>query len=474
MKMAGGHLPKIAGRPSDDVETIPLPDKLLLSLVRNGVKYSPVVADGQQVQFGDPLAETVLEDQTLLLPAPASGTVALEEDADSLVLKVAPQQELMGRGEKLQPQRATAEVTRERLVRAGVWPYFWSSRTGGVPSGTDDERPRAIIINCVLTEPFRTRGKVVLKRNWAQIVEGIRFLPRLMRDYGSIEVVLTHKRDPVARMMYIDLAGHAWVHFHAVPILYPVENPQVLAAALREDAPSLSKDDLIWVIDIQGVEALGACLGQGMPAHQRMVAAGGPGHSAPKHYAVRVGTPIKYLAGPEGIPEDVVVLRGGLINGEPVDPETDAVQYDDDAFFFLPKVKKEREFLSFIRAGFDRTSCSPCFATRITGGADKQVSTSLRGERRPCIACGMCEDVCPMGLMPQVLHRYLYREAIDEAEAAGLNLCVDCRLCTYVCPSKIELREQFREAKTQLQLEHEEAAQAMAQADNDAAPGAET
>ncbi len=64
--------------------------------------------------------------------------------------------------------------------------------------------------------------------------------------------------------------------------------------------------------------------------------------------------------------------------------------------------------------------------------------------------------------MPQVLHRYLFREAYDEAVKAGLDICVDCSLCTYLCPSKIELAEQFAEAKEQLRKERKELKAAMA------------
>jgi Na+-translocating ferredoxin:NAD+ oxidoreductase RnfC subunit len=131
------------------------------------------------------------------------------------------------------------------------------------------------------------------------------------------------------------------------------------------------------------------------------------------------------------------------------------VQYDDDAFFFLPKAA-EREFLAFLRPGFDRTSFSPCFASRITGAYDTHISTSLRGEHRPCISCGRCEEVCPARLMPQILHRLLYREAIDEAQAAGLPACVECGLCTYVCPSKIDMQKQFADAKAEILREQSE------------------
>lgn len=67
-----------------------------------------------------------------------------------------------------------------------------------------------------------------------------------------------------------------------------------------------------------------------------------------------------------------------------------------------------------------------------------------------------------MRLLPQVIHRYLYRDAIDQAEAAGLLHCIGCGLCSYVCPSKIEMSDQFTHAKEQVRREHDEAAAAEA------------
>ena len=91
------------------------------------------------------------------------------------------------------------------------------------------------------------------------------------------------------------------------------------------------------------------------------------------------------------------------------------------------------------------------------------MTATLRGERRPCIACGLCERVCPADLLPQVLHRYLYRDALDEAEAAGLGRCIGCGLCSYVCPSKLELVHQFAEARDRIAHERAEAAAADAE-----------
>jgi Na(+)-translocating NADH:ubiquinone oxidoreductase A subunit len=450
MNMHGGYLPRIPGRPSSIVDELSLPPRLEINLQRAGVDYAPVANAGEIVEMGDPLAEASSGSRRLVLPAPAKGRVALVEGA-----KIALEDVKVGTNphETYAPERVTREQTIAALTAGGVWPLFWSSASGGMPSLEGDELPQAIVVNVVVAEPFRARGKVILQRSWSRIVQGIKFLPRLMADYGTIYLVLTAVRDPVAQMMYADLSGFAWIRFRPVPLLYPVENPGLLIQSLQKTDRSLKKDAPMWVVDAQAMEAVGACLGEGLPLHQRVVVTGGPGHPNPRHLAVRVGTPVRELSRQlDGAP--VTILRGGIFGGEPVDPDSDSVQYDDDAFFYLPEASG-REFLSFMRPGFDRTSYSPAFVSRVFGGSDRRISTSLRGERRPCISCGLCEKICPARILPQVLHRYVHREMYEEAEKVGLHRCIECGLCSFVCPSKLELLQQFIETKALLRSERE-------------------
>ena len=462
----GGYTPRISGRPISEVAEIAPPEKLRINIRRNGLMYLPVVANGKTVGLGEPLAEAVYTGGTLSLPSPASGTVSIDSKSPDLItLEGVIRDTGTGNSESFEPSRITGERTRSVLAAAGVWPFFWSSLSRNVPALDGSDQPKAILVNFVLAEPFRARGKVLLNHSWDRIVHGIKFLPRVLADYGKVEIVLTAIHDPVARRMYSELAGFAWIRLHPVPLKYPVEFPDVLRTALTRNVPSIKPEDVIWTIDVQGIEALGSCLGEGLPLHRRVVAIGGPGARNPRHVSVRIGTPVESVLGGDEDTEGNLVLRGGLFNGEVLDPATEAVRYDDDAFFLLPK-SKVRETFSFLRPGFNRTSYLPAFISRITGAADRHITDSIRGERRPCIACGLCEKVCPAGILPQVLHRYLYREAFDEAERAGLDRCVECNLCTYICPSKIELRMQFTEAREQLREERGEDRQRAVEAGN--------
>ncbi len=449
----GGFTPKVAGRPINDVAAVPLPDRLILNLVRNGIPYEPVVRQGEQVAFGDSIASAPFGAEQLILPAPASGRVAEVEPGSHVTLEGVVDTPVSGVLRPLAIERSSAAEIRASLLRGGVWPFLWSSRNRGIPPAEASAAPRSIIVNFILTEPFRARGRVVIERSWQRIMTGITFLQRLVADYGTIEIVLTDKNHPVARMMYEDLKGQAYVRFHSVPLTYPIENPRVLTNLLRAKSREIKKDDELWVIDAQGIEAAGGCLGEGLPLHERVVVTGGPSEQDPRHHAVRIGTPLDRFVSPKG--EGTLLLRGGLLNGVPVSQDIAAVGYEDDAYFALPRAGKQ-ELLAFARPGIRKTSFTRSFAGDLFGVYDRTVSATLRGEERPCVACGFCETVCPAGIMPQIIHRYLYREKTEEAEKAGLDRCVDCNLCTYVCPSKIDLGRQFREGREIIRQEREE------------------
>jgi Na+-transporting NADH:ubiquinone oxidoreductase subunit A len=346
---------------------------------------------------------------------------------------------------------------REALVRSGVWQGIWSQAAAGIPHVSEADPPREIVVNAIFAEPFRARGNIIVQRSWDTIIHGIRFLQHLAADYGKIEIVLTAPDHPLARKMYSDLAGLAWVRFHPVSMRYPIEHPQILSTLLKGSDQHTHEQDDTWVLGVQDVESVGSVLAYGRPPRRRILAVGGPGCDDPKHVSAVIGTRIDQIVSGDG----VTVLRGGIMNGEPVDPAQAGVSCRDDALFMLPETKS-REMLGFVRPGFTRTSYSRTFVSRVLGTSDSHITDSIRGERRPCIACGACEVVCPVRLLPHVMHRYLYNDRIDDADRVGLMHCIDCRLCSYVCPSKIDLQHEFAEARTQLIVEREEARSAAA------------
>lgn len=461
----GGFTPLLSGRPSGRVEELSAPSSLVIELTQEGLNFEPLVSDGKRVTYGDELAESEGSYGRLVIAAPASGTatIHIDDDRRQIILNsVALHDDAAGSApgfEVFAPERISRSKVREALVRSGVWQGIWSRAAAGIPHVSEADPPRTIVVNTIFTEPFRARGNIIIDRSWNTIIQGIRFLQHLAADYGKIEIILTAPDHPLARKMYADLAGLAWVRFHPVSMRYPIEHPQILSTLLKESDRHIQKQEDIWVLGVQDVESVGSVLANGLPPRRRILAVGGPGCDDPRHVSAVIGTRFDQIVSGDG----VAVLRGGIMNGEQIDPATFGITGRDDALFSLPETKF-REMLAFVRPGFTRTSYSRTFVSRLLGTRDSHITHSIRGERRPCIACGACEQVCPVLLLPQVMHRYLYSDRIDDADRVGLMHCIDCHLCSYVCPSKIDLQQEFAEARAQLIAEREEAKSAAAQA----------
>ena len=69
------------------------------------------------------------------------------------------------------------------------------------------------------------------------------------------------------------------------------------------------------------------------------------------------------------------------------------------------------------------------------------------------VSGGDCEAVCPARIMHHLIHKYLYPDAMEGGGKARVDLCVECGLCSYVCPAKIELTEQLAGAEETVQRE---------------------
>ncbi len=57
--------------------------------------------------------------------------------------------------------------------------------------------------------------------------------------------------------------------------------------------------------------------------------------------------------------------------------------------------------------------------------------------------------------MPNVLHKYIYAKDIESTIDTRVDLCFECGLCSYICPSQIDLRQQFIDAKKAIREELE-------------------
>lgn len=65
-------------------------------------------------------------------------------------------------------------------------------------------------------------------------------------------------------------------------------------------------------------------------------------------------------------------------------------------------------------------------------------------EPAACLRCGWCVDACPVRIHPAGLLEAAQRDDPELARRYGLPSCIDCGICSYVCPSQLPLLESIR------------------------------
>ena len=75
----------------------------------------------------------------------------------------------------------------------------------------------------------------------------------------------------------------------------------------------------------------------------------------------------------------------------------------------------------------------------------------LCAEGNDCVNCGLCNDVCPVGILPSEV---IFADDLkDEEKLTQLHLerCIECGKCSFVCPTRVNVLERVRRAKRRLQ-----------------------
>jgi Na+-transporting NADH:ubiquinone oxidoreductase subunit A len=215
-------------------------------------------------------------------------------------------------------------------------------------------------------------------------------------------------------------------------------------------SPDLNRS---WTVDPQAVLDIARLLSSGRYPVEHVAAVGGPGAAAPTHLRVRRGSPLEQLARAAGAPmTGVRLIRGGVFRGRAA-TAGDGLGFLDHALTILPEGNR-REFLALFKPGFETPSYSRAFASRLRRaplGAD----CNRHGGLRACIACGHCNAVCPVEILPQLAFKAVLARETEEALRHGLLDCVECGLCAFVCPAKIELLTVLQAAKADYRRELE-------------------
>jgi Na+-transporting NADH:ubiquinone oxidoreductase subunit A len=437
-----GYDINIAGMPSHDLETLAKPARVaLLPEKIPFVKPRLKVKVDDPVKVGSPVFEDKRNSQLVFL-SPGGGRIVKIDYGPRRVIKEIVIELDQDEGYETFPVISEARLQgmeRKKLVKTimtgGLWPLFRELPFRDVPN--PDIVPPSIIVSLNSREAFQPVPEAYLNDKINLFEFGLKILQKL-----SETLLISTSSDDV----FVQDHLNSYVT-HTCKGLYPADDPGVLLYYTKK-SPDENKS---WYINGQDVLLLAMLFKTGKYPVDRTVVLGGSLAGERKHLQTRMGVPLNHItkerAGDTGTARYIV---GGIFKGYTGSKDS-YMGFYETSLVLIPE-GDEKEFLGFARPGFNKPSRSRAFLSFLNKSSTV-IDCNCHGEVRACINCGFCAEVCPVDILPQFTYKNILADEIEEALNHGLLDCVECCLCTYVCPSKIELRNILKEAKKAYFLE---------------------
>lgn len=275
-----------------------------------------------------------------------------------------------------------------------------------------------VIVNGAECEPYLTGDTRTMLDRTDEVVHGIELLEKYLGAPKFIIGIEKNKPQCIKKLREAT-EGMAKVTVRALPSVYPQGGEKVLiyntTGRIVEEG-KLPIDCGVIVINCTTLAAISHYISTGMPLVEKCITVDGNAVKEPKNVIAPIGTPIgevfEFCGGFVSEPEKI--LYGGPMMGISV--------IDTSA----PVLKQTNGLLAFY-------------------GADAKPQRTT-----PCIKCGRCTNVCPLGLAPVSIgaaYEHNDHEALAKYKA---NLCMECGCCSYVCPAKRPLVQKNKLAKAEL------------------------
>lgn len=461
---SGGYRFKnFAGEPKEELVDVGIPEKVVIPLLQGfGNEVTATVKPGDSVKAGQVIG---IGHDSVSSPVHSSVNGVVEEMttmmyADREIKGISIKSDGTSDWEPLESYNADAgELSREQieelLYLSGVASL---DRTEGIPTGhrsstVSPDDIEHIIVHGVDSEAYNTSLAVLLDGdNLSSFAEGLKILKKAMPQ-AKIHLALDREKKAVIDKVKGAAAGIDGIDMSLMAPKYPQSYNEVLVpAVLGMDFPYgyLAASMGITVLSVQAVIHVSEAVTQGKALIERTIALCGPSFKENVHVKVRVGTPLEVVLKDRLKDAPCRIVLDSLLTGYEVKDLSLPVDRTFSQIIAIPE-DDAREFLAFVRPGFKKDSYSRSFFASFFG-TEKAPDTNLHGDERPCIQCGYCVEVCPVDMIPTLVDRFI-RKGIDaELMRYGIFNCIDCNLCTCVCPSKIPLAANFKKAKVDLML----------------------
>lgn len=423
----------MVGAPADTLNRLPDPPQVAVLPERiPHIKPRLLVAEGEPVRIGAPLFEDKRDTRFKFL-SPAGGTIQRIQYGPRRVVEAIVVERDKGQeaevGFPALDEQGLAAMSRDQLVarilEGGLWWVLRALPFRDLPD--PDGVPPLILVGLGGKEPFLPSPAVYLKDQAALLDFGL----KVLRKLSGGPVVLFADAGTRA-----ELGPAGAMLTHAVEGEYPCDDPGAVLYHIKR-TPA---ENRAWFVSGADLLLLAQMLTQGRYPTRRIVSVGGAAAPVCQHYSVRLGAPLSQLVDAKRLAGTERWIVGGLLRGYAASAQGFMGLYETS--LNLIPADQEPDFMALFNPGWGRPSYSRTFLSKLNPGP-LVYDCKLHGDRRACIACLHCASVCPVRMLPHMVYKAVLAEEVEEYLQLGLLDCVECGLCAYVCPSKIELSQTF-------------------------------
>lgn len=279
-----------------------------------------------------------------------------------------------------------------------------------------------VIANGAECEPYITCDDQLMRTDAEEIVAGLKIMLRLFPNAEGVIVIEENKPEAIAAMEKA-CAGEAKVRVQAVHTKYPQggERSIMSVVAGKHIKLGMLPADVGCVVDnVATVQAIYRAVCKSEPLLERGFTVSGDGVKNPCNLIVKIGTSFS----------EVLEAAGGFVEGD------------------VEKLLCGGPMMGIAMASLDVPICKNNNA--LTVFREDPVAAAER-QQTECLRCGRCNQVCPLGLTPQMMAAAARKKDYERYEKKLYGLeCIACGSCTYICPAKRPLMQLFKQAKAEI------------------------
>ena len=460
-KISGGYRYNLEGKPRDELIELGLSSKVVIPLKQGfGREVKPIVKAGDKVKAGQIIGR---DDQGISSPVHASVNGVVESLTMLEYLQGGVIAVVIKTDGTTEWQRLTGynpdwrRLSQEQIERLLYYSGVTSLDERGIPtryktSTISNRQVKDLIIREIEDSPYhQSLSAILADEKLDRFIESIKILQKIMPQ-ANIHLAINRERHQLVQELALKTKELEWLNLYPLSPRYPQGNDQLLGRIICGDHTGKNvKSKKTIVLSAATLLHIHDAITEGKPLIDRTVALCGSGWKENLHLKVRIGTPLNFIT--ESYLQQSGSYRlipNNLLTSEAITDYSFPVDRSLTNLSTVPETTN-RKFLPFLRPGNKRSSYSERYLSALSPLTEQSCDTDVCGEIRPCIFCCYCEEVCPVGNIPHLIDKHAKRNLITkDLIGYGAFECVECNLCTFVCPSKIPVAENIRLGRQKL------------------------